>query len=309
MSADDLLLIVDRPESTFAKICEQKLPTTIRCEVSVAPSAAVLAETTIMVGAPNQIATHVSNTPKLKWAQSTWAGVKPLIDHSKRDYCLTGVKGIFGQPMSEYVVGWLLALERQLLDYVSDSQWTVRAPTTVAGKRLGIMGTGDIGRAVAETARALNIEVWGLNRSSEVDPVFQRGFCLDQVNEFAAGLDYLLCLLPDTPATTGLVSNEVLSALPSGAILINAGRGNSVNENALLAALASGQLRYAVLDVFNEEPLPQDHPFWSHPNIFVTSHTSAPTVASDVSRIFLENLQRYLKAMPLLHVVDFDKGY
>jgi phosphoglycerate dehydrogenase-like enzyme len=307
--SQDVLLILDDQNSPLADLCTQVVPADLHYGASSDPDPSLLAATTIMIGAPDKIARFLSDAPALKWVQSTWAGVTPLINHPRRDYQLTGLKGVFGQVMSEYVLGWILALERQILDYAQDTSWNQRAPVTVLGKRLGIMGTGDIACDVALAAQALGLRVTGFNRSGRCPPVFESCFTYEQRLDFAKDLDYLLCVMPNTPETDNLVSTDLLHVLAPNAVLLNTGRGNCVDEDALVKVLDSGHLRAAVLDVFNEEPLPSSHRFWPHPQVYVTSHTSAPTNIEAAVRVFAQNLERFLTNQPLLHVVDFAKGY
>jgi phosphoglycerate dehydrogenase-like enzyme len=307
--SQDLLLILDDQHSTLAEFSAQIVPANLHYSASSDPDASLLAAATIMIGAPDKIVGYLSDAPALKWVQSTWAGVTPLINHPRRDYQLTGLKGVFGQVMSEYVLGWILALEREILAYAQDTSWNQRAPVTVLGKRLGIMGTGDIACDVALAAKALGLRVTGFNRSGHCPPAFESCYTYERRIDFAEDLDYLLCIMPNTFETDGLVSADLLQALAPNAILLNTGRGNCVDEDAVLWALDSGHLRAAVLDVFNEEPLASSHRFWSHPKVYVTSHTSAPTNIEAAVRVFAHNLERFLKNQPLLHVVDFAKGY
>ena len=303
------ILVLDAENSMLSRLCGNALLSS--CDVmfdDVLPSSDLF-KVNIMVGAPERAVRYLNSTPNLQWVQSTWAGVTPLINHPRRDYQLTGLKGVFGQVMSEYVLGWILALEREILAYAQDTSWNQRAPVTVLGKRLGIMGTGDIACAVALAAKALGLRVTGFNRSGHCPPAFESCYTYEHRIDFAQDLDYLLCIMPNTPETDGLVSVELLQALAPNAILLNTGRGNCVDEDAVLWALDSGHLRAAVLDVFNEEPLPSSHRFWSHPKVYVTSHTSAPTNIEAAVRVFAQNLERFLKNQPLLHVVDFAKGY
>ena len=303
------ILVLDAENSMLSRLCGNALLSS--CDVmfdDVLPSSDLF-KVNIMVGAPERAVRYLNSTPNLQWVQSTWAGVTPLINHPRRDYQLTGLKGVFGQVMSEYVLGWILALEREILAYAQDTSWNQRAPVTVLGKRLGIMGTGDIACDVALAAKALGLRVTGFNRSGHCPPAFESCYTYEHRIDFAQNLDYLLCIMPNTPETDGLVSVELLQALAPNAILLNTGRGNCVDEDAVLWALDSGHLRAAVLDVFNEEPLPSSHRFWSHPKVYVTSHTSAPTNIEAAVRVFAQNLERFLKNQPLLHVVDFAKGY
>ncbi len=308
-ASQNVLLVLDDQSSLLTDLCTKALPADLRCVASSNPDLPLLASTTIIIGAPDKIVRYLSDAPALKWVQSTWAGVTPLMNHSRRDYQLTGLKGVFGQVMSEYVLGWILALEREILDYAQDSSWNQRAPVTILGKRLGIMGTGDIACDVAIAAKALGLRVTGFNRSGHCPPAFESCFTYEQRLDFAKDLDYLLCVMPNTTETDDLVSSDLLYALAPHAILLNTGRGNCVDEDALVQVLDSGHLRAAVLDVFKQEPLPPTHRFWSHPKVYVTSHTSAPTNIQAAVDVFEQNLERFLNHQPLLYVVDLAKGY
>ena len=123
------------------------------------------------------------------------------------------------------------------------------------------------------------------------------------------GLDYLVSVLPRTEDTNKIVNRELLEVLPSHAVLVNVGRGNAVDEPALVQALNGGKIAAAVLDVFEQEPLPEGHPFWTTPNLYMTFHTSAISYPEDLTKVFIENYQRYVDGKPLKYVVDFAKGY
>ncbi len=127
--------------------------------------------------------------------------------------------------------------------------------------------------------------------------------------EFAQGLDYLVSVLPRTEDTNKIVDAQLLEALPRHAVFVNVGRGNAVDEAALEMALKEGRLSAAVLDVFEQEPVPAEHPFWSTPNLYMTYHTSAISYPEDITRVFIENYQLYIEGKPLKYIVDFDRGY
>ena len=126
---------------------------------------------------------------------------------------------------------------------------------------------------------------------------------------FAADLDYLVCVMPDTTATRQIVDDRLLRALPPRAVFVNPGRGGVVDEAALAAALQDGRLAGAVLDVFAQEPLPPDHVFWRLPNVLITSHTAALSAPADIAPIFIDNYRRLLRGEPLRYRVDFERGY
>ena len=162
------------------------------------------------------------------------------------------------------------------------------------------------------TAKHFGMRVHGYTRSSRSSPDVDRYFHgpgSDAKAAFASGVDYLVAVVPDTPETVGIIDRAMIDGLPSHALLINAGRGRSLDETALIDALTAGRLAGAVLDVFAQEPLPVDHRFWRTPNLFITSHTAAPTVIAEAVRVFLDNYRRLAAGQPLLYQVDFERGY
>jgi len=144
--------------------------------------------------------------------------------------------------------------------------------------------------------------------SADVDEYFH-GALADIATAFAADLDYLVCVMPDTKATRHMVDDRLLGALPPRAVFVNPGRGGAVDEAALADALEHGRLAGAVLDVFETEPLPADHVFWRLPNVRITSHTAALSAPADIAPIFIENYRRLLRGEPLLYRVDFNLEY
>jgi phosphoglycerate dehydrogenase-like enzyme len=153
------------------------------------------------------------------------------------------------------------------------------------------------------------MNVRGFTRQSETSRRVDRYYHGDELLEFAEGLDYLVGVLPRIKETNKLVDEALLSALPNHAVFVNVGRGNSVDEAALVKALNEGKLAAAVLDVFEQEPLPTDHPFWNAPNLYMTFHTSAISYPEDITKVFVENYRLYVEGRPLKYVVDFERGY
>ena len=270
---------------------------------------AVLARVEVVLGAPSHIAAVMDELASARWIQSTWAGVAPLVQKGRRDYQLTGVKGIFGPLMSEYVLGWLLALERRIIERATSACWNDAPDRSLAGRSLGIMGTGSIGSHVAQTCAVFGMTVRGLNSDGRAVAGFDHCFATPERLAFADGLDYLIAVLPDTDASTGLVDSHLLAVLGERAIFINAGRANCVREPDLLRALEHGPLAAAVLDVLPEEPLAKDNPLWDVEGLYITSHTAAPTAAGAMVDIFCDNFLRYQAGQQLRYVVDFDRGY
>lgn len=297
--ADAYLEYLDNPES--AVVCE-----------SAAQAGEVSAGEKVLFGDPLSIKAVLAEMPGIEWVQSTWAGVTPLIELGRRDYVLTNVRDIFGSQMSEYVFGYLLAHELRIVDRAGAQRgrkWLDEHSGRLEGKRIGIMGTGSIGSAVARTARAFGMSVSGLSRSGSVHAQFDKVFAAARIDEFLSGLDYLVAVLPDTAATTGLLDARAFQQLPGHCYFINVGRGNVVDQAALIEALRSGRLAGATLDVFDEEPLPQDNPLWDLATVNITAHISAVSDPALVAPVFNDNYRRYCNGEPLRYVVDFDAGY
>jgi phosphoglycerate dehydrogenase-like enzyme len=214
--------------------------------------------------------------------------------------------------MSEYVIGYLLLHERKILKRLEDQKnkrWDDTDTGTLRGKIIGILGIGSIGADVTRTAKFFGMTVRGYTWSSENSTDVDEYFHGNNLLEFAKGVDYLVNILPNTKDTRKIINVDLLNALPAHALVINVGRGPAVDESALLEALISNRIAGAVLDVYEKEPLPQDHPFWSAPNLHMTFHTAAPSLPEDIAKIFIENYKLLIAGKPLKYQVDFKKGY
>jgi phosphoglycerate dehydrogenase-like enzyme len=267
----------------------------------------------LVLGEPSLIAGVLPALPKLRWVQATWAGVEPLLAPGlRRDYTLTNARGVFGALMSEYVFGYLLAHERLIFSRHASQlagRWDRTTPGAIRGKRIGLLGVGSIGSALAHTAKCFGLRVHGYTRESEDCPDVDAWFHGDDLEAFAAGLDYLVCILPHTAATHQLVGARLLAALPQHAVFVNPGRGQVVDEGALADALQAGRLAGAVLDVFHEEPLPPYSVFWRLPNVLITGHTAALSFPEDIAPVFIANYRRLVDGEELKYRVDFERGY
>lgn len=270
----------------------------------------------IVLGEPRLIRDEMPQLSTVKWIQSMYAGVETLMDSSfRRDYVLTNARGVFGELMSEYVFGYLLAHEKKIFKRYTAQQnnkYDRFESGWLKGKTIGLLGVGSIGAHLAGTAKHFGMSVHGFTRTSETSTHVDRYFHpldSDSLLSFAKELDYLVVVLPRTEGTNQIVNAELLNALPTHAILINVGRGNAVDEPALVEALTQGKIAGAVLDVTAQEPLPSNHPFWSTPNLLLTFHTSAISYPDDITRLFIENYHLYLEGKPLKYQVDFERGY
>lgn len=267
----------------------------------------------IVLGEPKLIRNELPRLAALRWVQSIYAGVEPLVDPSQRqDYILTNARGVFGELMSEYVFGYLLFHEKKMMERIQTQQakqWQRTESGVLRGKIIGLLGVGSIGAHLAGTAKHFQMHVRGFTRESETSKQVDQYFHNNDLLKFADGLDYLVSVLPRTEDTNRIVDAQLLNALPNHAVFINVGRGNAVDESALVDALNEGRLAAAVLDVFEREPLPEDHPFWTTPNLYMTFHTSAISYPEDLTRLFIENYHYFLQDEPLKYIVDFERGY
>ncbi len=280
---------------------------------SVESAMAVAADCEIILGEPPLVSQVLEAASQLRWVQSCWAGVDSLCQPGlRRDYLLTGVTGQFGQLISEYVTGYLFALERSFFEMrvnQLERNWKPLPYRRPHDLTVGIVGLGSIGQQLAKAVSGFGFKVTGMNTTGKpcqyVDQVYTR----NHSDEFFAGVDYLVVTLPATAQTKHFINAKVLQKMQPSAVLMSVGRGSVVDENALIQALQRDKIRAAVLDVFETEPLPLESPLWSMPNVYVTPHVSAVSFPEDIVEVFKQNYLRYLNNESLQHVVDFERGY
>ncbi len=214
--------------------------------------------------------------------------------------------------MVDYVSFAVLALHRNLIDYILQREQKVWREIRVrpsSDTRVGVMGLGVLGSAVLERLGVLGYRRSGWSRSPKEIASEDCWAGTDGLTHFLAGLDILVCLLPLTEETRGILSKETLSMLPRGAGLVNVGRGGHLVDADLIAALDSGRLAGAVIDVFDPEPPSPEHPFWTHPRILITPHVASMTQPRTPAPIPIENIRRHERGEPLFNVVDRARGY
>ena len=261
--------------------------------------------------------------PNIRWIQSYSAGVEHCVAIPalrERDILLTNMQRIAGPVMAEHVVAMMLAYARGLHFYIPErmaGRWTREMPPpgrmlTLEGKTVLVVGLGGIGVEVARRAHALGMRVVATRASGREGPAFVSYVGLpDELNKLAAEADFVVNTAPLTPATTGMFDAKFFVAVKPGAFFVNVGRGQSVVQSELVAALKSGRLGGAGLDVTDPEPLPADSPLWQMQNVILTPHVSARSDLGDEARfaIGIENLRRYVAGEKMLSVVDVAKGY
>jgi phosphoglycerate dehydrogenase-like enzyme len=308
------VLIAEHEHRHYGQLISAMVPG-VRCLSSADPLQLreYAAQCPIWLGQPDLLKPLLEQGFKPKWLQSTWAGITPLLAADlPRDYQLTRAVGIFGQAMAEYVLGHLLAHERQLLErYRAQQQqrWDERLPRSLAGRTALIVGCGDIGLSVAQFLAPFGLELLGIASSARQQAPFKQVAALAELSTLVAQADYVINLLPDTPATRDLYNAELFAAFKPSALLLNAGRGVAVVDDDLVAALRASRLAGAVIDVCRQEPLPSGHGFWQAPNLLLTGHSAAPTEPALMAQLFVANLQRWHNAEPLTGLVDFQRGY
>ena len=250
---------------------------------------------------------------RIKAVLSLWAGVEGIAGSVPPQIPICRmVDGGLARGMAEWVAAHVLryhvGLDAHLLG--QDGVWRNGIVPPLAPERtVGILGLGEIGRQVATTLALLGFEVLGWSRRQREVPGVATFSGEDGLGRVLGASEILVTLLPATPETENLLDAGRLARLPEGARLINPGRGSLVDDDALLDALDSGRLAHATLDVFRTEPLPPDHPFWSHPRVTVTPHVAAETRPETASLAVAENIRRGEAGLPFLHVVDRAAGY
>ncbi len=277
-----------------------------------ASALASLSDAEVVFGNPQMIAEIAPGLPRLNWVQSTWAGVTPLLSVLNDTVALTGVKDVFGEQMREYVFAYLLnhnvrIAERQQAQL--QQRWDPMASRRLTDKTLGILGAGSIGRSIACTGRAFGMQIRGCSRSGRKHAEFDQMYPVAALHEFLSGLDFLVCILPATAETDCLLDAAALSVLPENCVLLNVGRGNLIDTQALQDALRAGKLAAAVLDVFAHEPLQPDDPLWTTPNLIITPHIAAVSEPEMIAPLFVRNYDNYCAGRPLDFLVDKSRGY
>ncbi|MGV8874218.1 MAG: D-2-hydroxyacid dehydrogenase [Rhodococcus sp. (in: high G+C Gram-positive bacteria)] len=257
------------------------------------------------------------NAMNLRWIHASSAGVDRLLDPTLREgpWLLTNSGGILDRAIAEYVAAGILASVKKLPQAIRrqhERVWEHRGTSGIQGRHALVVGPGSIGREIGRVLGALGMRVDASATSERPgDAEFARILQVDQLPSYAGQYDVIVLAAPLTDRTRGLVDAGVLEAMRSDAGLVNIARGPVVDEAALCAALASGAIGWAVLDVFEVEPLPETSPLWEMDNVILTAHLAgdADDFTERLWRLFEDNLLRYLSGAPLRNVVDKQLGY
>jgi glyoxylate/hydroxypyruvate reductase A len=257
----------------------------------------------------------LASLPSLKLILSLGAGVDHLLGDPQLPRRIPIVRLVdphMTDAMSEYVVLQVLRLHRRDLDYRAQQEarvWRELDQPNAVDRRVGILGLGELGQDAAKKLKALGFDVAGWSRSEKNLTGIASYAGAPGLSQLLSRSEILVCLLPLTTETERILNSSTFAILPRDAALINAARGAHLVDEDLLAALASGQISAAVLDVFREEPLPTDHPFWRHPRVILTPHVAAFTNPTTAAPIILDNIRRFEDGRPLLNQVDLTRGY
>ncbi|MUJ38338.1 D-2-hydroxyacid dehydrogenase [Aliivibrio fischeri] len=301
------LLIISKEKEKYLSLLEQAdLPDLEICH-DIRKAEILLADPPLVIDLLDQF-------KNLKWLQSTFAGVDSLIQPNLRtDYHLTNVRGIFGQQISEYVLGYSIQYFRHFKQYAEQQkkkQWQPHTYSSLVNKCMVILGTGSIGSELAATVKQLGFIVYGINRSGipPKDSPFDCIFHISEIENAFQYADVIVNTLPKTELTMDLLNSQTLKNC-NGALLFNVGRGEVLENYGLLNALESGSISHVFLDVFAHEPLSQECPYWNHPNITITPHIAALSFPEQVFEQFYDNYLRWRDGFSLINSIDFTKGY
>ena len=259
-------------------------------------------------------------SPRLRWIHSRSAGLEQVLfpELVESDVILTNGSGVFSPSLGEFALAAILYFAkdfRRMIRNQTAGVWEQFDVAMVSGRTVGIVGYGSIGRAIAARVRALEMNVLAIGRhdshQSLEDPLIDKVYGRKGLREMLSHCDYLSISLPLTELTRGLIGDAEFSVMKKHTVLINVGRGPTVDESALIKALSENRIKGAALDVFDQEPLPQGHPFYAMENVLLSPHCADHTSdwLDNASRFFLAQLERFRSGQHLLNVVDKRHGY
>lgn len=277
----------------------------------------MISKAEIIFGWPSQ--DELKKAKNLKWLQLPSAGADGYTDpdmYLNKDIILTNSSGVYGRAIAEHVLAMILSFNRNLQEYTllkQEKRWSnILKVRDFYGSTVGIIGFGDIGNEVAIRAKALGARVLVVKRRpSEMPDYIDELYLTEDIDIVLIKSDYIVLALPATEKTRGIISRERLGIMKPDSFLVNIGRGELIDQEALIEALRDKRIGGAGLDVTTPEPLPEDNPLWELPNVIITQHSSGISNENDSKRvnIFIDNLNRYLNNEVLKNIVSFDESY
>ena len=306
-------LLIYHPESKlYGEILSKRLPQLEICSASQQEEAVDFieeAEIILTWKIPDEL---LKKAKHLKWFVSLGAGTEHLVKnpHIPESIPFTKVT-VYGEMMAEYVFAYLLYFTRDLSKYFLDQRqkiWEQRRPERLRGKVLGILGLGSVGKEIAKRGKQFGMNIIGLKRIPEPVENVDQVFGPKDLEKMIPLVDYLIIALPITPETNHFIGERELSLLKEGTILINIGRGKTIDARALSKILKTKRIK-AVIDVFEEEPLAPESELWNLENVIITPHVSGINLPEEICEEFVGNYERWVKGQPLTGLVDRNKGY
>jgi len=270
-------------------------------------------------GGPHRLDALLAKAPALRWLHARSTGLDRVLTDAAIAHpaVVTNGRGAFCGALAEFVVTALLHFAKdvpRLLDAQRRGAWEPCEMGALAGRTIGIVGYGDIGRAAAERLKPFGTRILALRQRPALsmgDPLVDEALGADRVVDLARRSDAVVLATPLTPSTRGLFGRVAIEAMKPTSVLVNVGRGPAVDEAALVEALAARRIRGAALDVFETEPLPPGHPLWTLPNVLLSPHCAdnVPGWVEQAMHVFLRNLERFRAGEPFPHTVDKRRGY
>lgn len=315
------LLVLAREDDAHARTVPGRVPPEVRAVVGSARDlAAHAAEAEALFycsGGAAELRALWPLCPRLRWMHTRPAGVDRLLipELVESAVSLTNSRGVFSRALAEWALAAVCYFAKdlgRLRRSQAQGRWDSFEPLLLAGRTAGIVGLGDIGRACARLLRAAGLRTLGLRRTAAgADPDVDEVLPPDEILVLMARADFVVVALPLTPATRGRIGPREMGAMKREAVLVNVGRGATVDEGALVAALREGRIGGAALDVFEHEPLAPGHPFYALERVLLSPHCADQVQGwrEDTTAVFLENLDRYLRGQPLRNLVDKRQGY
>jgi phosphoglycerate dehydrogenase-like enzyme len=319
---NNTILVLGEPDVTQASMLETLRP---KAGIFVGNSGSVFGQAVVDAdvlfnwsGSPALFREVFRMCPRLRWVHSRSAGLDKslfpeLIENS---VVLTNGSGVFSASLGEFALAAILYFAKDFRRMIRNQMagvWEAFDVLPVAGYTVGVVGYGDIGRAVAARVRAMGMKVLAVKRhvSAESDALVDEIFGPDRRIEMLARCDYVVVTAPLTAETNGMIGEAELAAMKPTAVVINVGRGPVINERALVKTLAEGRIKGAAIDVFDEEPLPEGHAFYRMENVLLSPHCAdhTPEWLNDAMRFFIAQYERFRLGEPLLNVVDKRLGY
>ena len=260
---------------------------------------------------------NLSRFPNLKWIQLISKGIDQVPAKKIKEQKITVTNNGYATavPISEWIIMMLMSLFKNTQDIFrrkNEKSWKEdRAILELYGKTIGFLGTGNIASETAARLKAFQVELIGLNSDGRDIPFFSNCYPSVELKHFLSKCDAVISTLPDVESTRNLLNKDSFAAMKKGSCLINISRGNIINETDLLIKLKEGHFRGVALDVFNEEPLPEDNPLWAFDNVMITPHNSfySDLYTDRVFQVIYGNLKHFINGEPLEHIVDLSRGY